>query len=77
MEDNAKLERSSIAVILNGKRRDVASDQTIAGLLDDLDLRERLVVVERNGSIVNRADFATTSVEVGDVLEVVHFVGGG
>ncbi|HYP59723.1 MAG TPA: sulfur carrier protein ThiS [Thermomicrobiales bacterium] len=77
MEDNAKLERSSIAVILNGKRRDVASDQTIAGLLDDLDLRERLVVVERNGSIVNRADFATTSLEVGDVLEVVHFVGGG
>ena len=77
MEDNAKLERSSIAVILNGKRRDVASDQTIAGLLDDLDLRERLVVVERNGSIVNRADFATTSLAAGDVLEVVHFVGGG
>jgi len=77
LEDKAKQEPSSIAVILNGKRRDVASDQTIAGLLDDLDLRERLVVVERNGSIVNRADFATTSLEVGDVLEVVHFVGGG
>ena len=66
-----------IAVTLNGKRARRGSEQTIAGLLDDLDLRERLVVVERNGSIVNRADFATTSLAAGDVLEVVHFVGGG
>ena len=77
MEEITVPEQSRIAVTLNGKQRDVAPSETIAGLLDDLDLRERLVVVERNGSIVNRADFATTSLEVGDVLEVVHFVGGG
>lgn len=77
MEEIAVPDQSTIAVTLNGKRRDVAPGQTIIGLLDDLDLRERLVVVERNGSIVNRADFPTTSLETGDVLEIVHFVGGG
>jgi len=77
LEEITVPEQSRIAVTLNGKQRDVAPSETIAGLLDDLDLRERLVVVERNGSIVNRADFATTSLAAGDVLEVVHFVGGG
>jgi thiamine biosynthesis protein ThiS len=66
-----------ISVTLNGKPREVASDQTVAGLLEELDLRERLVVVERNGSIVNRTDFPTTLLAAGDVLEIVHFVGGG
>jgi thiamine biosynthesis protein ThiS len=69
--------RPAIGIILNGKPREVAADQTVSGLLAELDLRERLVVVERNGSIVSRADFPTTSLASGDVLEIVHFVGGG
>ena len=68
---------TTIAVTLNGKPRDIPSGQTVSGLLEELDLRERLVVVERNGSIVNRAEFPATSLAAGDVLEIVHFVGGG
>jgi len=67
----------AITVTLNGKTREVPAEQTVSGLLEELDLQERLVVVERNGSIVNRADFPTTSLAAGDVLEIVHFVGGG
>jgi thiamine biosynthesis protein ThiS len=70
-------DRTAITVTLNGKPREVALDQTLSGLLKELDLRERLVVVERNGLIVNRADFPTTSLAAGDILEIVHFVGGG
>ena len=77
MEEVSVPNRTVIPVTLNGKPREVASDQTVAGLLEELDLRERLVVVERNGSIVNRTDFPTTLLAAGDVLEIVHFVGGG
>ena len=77
MEEMMVPDRTVNSVTLNGKPREVASDQTVAGLLEELDLRERLVVVERNGSIVNRTDFPTTLLAAGDVLEIVHFVGGG
>lgn len=68
---------NAISITLNGKPKDVPSESTVSDLLDMLELRERLVVVERNGAILNRSDFAQTSIERGDVLEIVHFVGGG
>ena len=77
MEEVSVPNRTAIPVTLNGKPREIASDQTVAGLLVELELRERLVVVERNGSIVNRTDFPTTLLAAGEVLEIVHFVGGG
>jgi thiamine biosynthesis protein ThiS len=35
------------------------------------------VAVERNREIVPKAEYSTTSLAPGDVLEVVEFVGGG
>ncbi|WP_434310716.1 sulfur carrier protein ThiS [Hominifimenecus sp. rT4P-3] len=35
------------------------------------------IAVERNGSILPRSQYGRTWLEVGDVLEIVHFVGGG
>jgi thiamine biosynthesis protein ThiS len=35
------------------------------------------VVVERNRSVVPRQRFAAELLADGDVLEIVHFVGGG
>ncbi|MDR2574450.1 MAG: sulfur carrier protein ThiS [Desulfovibrio sp.] len=35
------------------------------------------VVVELNGNIVSCGEFAGTSLKEGDVLEIVHLVGGG
>lgn len=64
-------------IVLNGKVRPVRLPQMLADLLAELELKERLVVVERNGEIVPRDAYGTTSVKPGDVLEIVHFVGGG
>ena len=36
-----------------------------------------LIVVERNRDILQRDDYADVTVSEGDVLELVHFVGGG
>ena len=46
-------------------------------LLEHLSLQPSLVVVERNGDILRRDSYPEVPVESGDVLELVHFVGGG
>jgi thiamine biosynthesis protein ThiS len=33
--------------------------------------------VERNGTILRRAELDTIALRTGDTLEIVHFVGGG
>ena len=35
------------------------------------------IAVERNGEIVPKAQFEQVTLSDGDVLEIVHFVGGG
>ncbi|HEX6925937.1 MAG TPA: sulfur carrier protein ThiS [Longimicrobiaceae bacterium] len=67
----------SIEVVLNGEEREVPSGVTVRGLLEHLDLKPEMVVVERNGDILRRDRYAEVPVEEGDVLELVHFVGGG
>jgi sulfur carrier protein len=62
---------------VNGEPRDVATDITVRGLLDALGVGDGPVAVERNRAIIPRAEHATTKLHEGDVLEVVHFVGGG
>lgn len=64
-------------ITLNGKERRVRGGLSLSELIAELDLQDRLVVVERNGQIVARPAYANTSIEAGDVLEIVHFVGGG
>ena len=64
-------------VVINGDPREVPAPLTLAGLLDHLGLDPRLVVVEHNRAIVRRGTLAAVPVAEGDVLELVHFVGGG
>ncbi len=49
----------------------------MAGLLADLGLDGRLVVVELNRQIVRRNEIEHVALEDGDRVEIVHFVGGG
>lgn len=67
----------TISVRLNGAERSVAAELTVRTLLESLDLRPELVVVERNREILTRDRYDQVTVEEGDVLELVHFVGGG
>lgn len=62
---------------LNGEVRDVREGQSIADLLAELGLAERRVAVELNLDIVPRSQHATTRLQAGDRLEIVHAIGGG
>ena len=66
-----------MVVVANGDEVEVADGATVADLLEQLGLGTRLVVVERNGEPVTRADRATTALHDGDRLELVRAVAGG
>lgn len=61
---------------VNGAQRRSAAP-TIAALVRELSLVPDKVAVEHNGTIVARSSLAETPLAEGDVVEIVHFVGGG
>ncbi len=67
----------TIRLMLNGKQVELEGVRTIADLLRARGLDPRLVAVEHNGEIVPRDRYEERELRDGDVLEVVHFVGGG
>ena len=66
-----------IHVVINGQSRSVNVGATVASLIEELGFGDRKVAVERNRTVVPRAEHATTRLVDGDRLEVVTFVGGG
>ena len=64
-------------VTVNGEAQEVPDGLTIRGLIELLKLTDGPVAVEKNGEVVPRAEHARCPVAQGDVLEIVHFVGGG
>ncbi len=62
---------------VNGAPRRIAAGSTIADLVVSLELNPGKVAVERNGEIAPRSALAQIELTDGDVLEIVHFVGGG
>jgi len=67
----------SITVTVNGQARECSAGVSLLGLLETLALDPRTVVVELNREIVRRPELANTTVNDGDTVELVHFVGGG
>jgi len=71
-------EPSTIALTVNGDPRSVAAGTSLSDFLASLKLDPRLVVIEHNRTILrNRDAYASLILMAGDVLEIVHFVGGG
>jgi sulfur carrier protein len=62
---------------VNGASSDVPDGLTVRDLIAYLKLDGGPVAVERNLEVVPRAQHATVRLSDGDVLEIVHFVGGG
>ena len=67
----------TIDVVINGQARSVSLGTTVAVLIAELGLGDRRVAVERNRTVVPRAEHASTILVAGDRLELVTFVGGG
>lgn len=61
---------------LNGQERELEPVASVEELIARLGVH-RMIVVEHNGVILRREQYAVTPVTDGDTLEIVHMVGGG
>lgn len=62
---------------VNGEARELPDNSTVKHLLENLQLAATRVAVEVNLEIVPRATYAERTLQDGDKIEIVHFVGGG
>ena len=66
-----------VNVKLNGDIIQVREGIRLSELLGELDLPDTRIAVELNKQVVRRKAWQDTVLRQEDVLEIVHFVGGG
>ncbi len=64
-------------LFINGKGQSFDAPLTLAQLIEQLGMKGDRVAAELNREIVSRPQWPETSLNDGDRLEIVHFVGGG
>jgi thiamine biosynthesis protein ThiS len=64
-------------IAVNGETREVSPKLALLDLLAQMQVKPGAVVVERNGTLLRSNDLAGVTLEAGDRLEIVHFLGGG
>jgi len=65
-----------ICLTVNGDSRQTSA-ATIADFVREIGLAPEKVAVEHNGVIAPRSTLQDVALSDGDMLEIVHFVGGG
>jgi sulfur carrier protein len=68
---------SPIRIQLNGEPRQLPASTTVAALVEHLGHAGRRVAVEVNREIVPKSRHAERELVDGDVVELVHALGGG
>ena len=63
--------------MINGESYDLQQGITVKQLLNQLELDEKKIAVERNLEVVPCSEFAQTTFEEDDQVEIIHFIGGG
>jgi thiamine biosynthesis protein ThiS len=66
-----------IALTVNGERRELEGPIKLIAFLESLGVDPRYVAAARNGDVVPREEWPKTTLQDGDILEVVRMVGGG
>ncbi|PZX05571.1 sulfur carrier protein [Psychrobacillus insolitus] len=65
-------------LVINGDKVEVPNRvETVDNLLQHFDLEQKVVIVEWNETILEKAFYQETMLSNGDKIELVHFVGGG
>ncbi len=62
---------------INGEIKENIRALTLQGLLDELGITSGRVAVEVNLQVIKKADYGSLTIQDGDVIEIVNFVGGG
>jgi thiamine biosynthesis protein ThiS len=66
-----------IGLQVNGKQIELDGPTRLTDYLDQLGVTPRGVAVEHNGMIIERDAYPSTTLQEGDIVEIVRMVGGG
>ena len=69
--------QSRMHIQVNGEPRQVREEINVTDLLRDLQLNVERVAVEVNLEILDRGDFDAKTLQEGDRIEILSFIGGG
>ncbi len=64
-------------VLINGEEKTIEPNLTLKALLLSWNLPPETVVIEHNEAVIPRKNLEIISINEGDKIEIVHFVGGG
>ena len=67
----------ALTITLNGDQFELGQPLTVSALLAQLEIDARRVAVEHNLVVLKRDAFDRVTVQEGDAVEIVNFVGGG
>lgn len=66
-----------MTITLNGTAKDIPEQHTLSQLIEDVSRNPAHVVAEMNGQIIERTQWATTTIPDKAIIELITFVGGG
>ena len=66
-----------IKIKVNGKIKTIPQKLTVAKLIKDLKIPLNKVAIEINKEIVNKKKINKIKLKNKDIVEIVHFIGGG
>ena len=66
-----------IKIKINGKIKTIIDKLTLYELINDLKIPITKVAIELNKEIINKKEMKKIKLENNDVIEIVHFIGGG
>lgn len=64
-------------VFVNGENKEFSDGLSLEQLVNELVLPGPRIAIEVNGMVVRRGDWTEITLNDGDRIEIVHFVGGG
>ena len=64
-------------IIVNGKELTIQENTTVEMLLNNLEIKDKVMAVAINMNIVKKENWQSHKIEESDKLELLHFVGGG
>ena len=69
--------KNKIKIQLNGKKIQINNNETLKKLVKRLNLPLNKVAIEVNKKIMDKKKLNIIKINNNDIIEVVHFIGGG
>jgi thiamine biosynthesis protein ThiS len=64
-------------ILINGETRQFEELKTITGLVADLALEPKMVLIEHNGTALHRSEWTACLLSEGDRIEILQVAAGG